>query len=75
MVLQHPRNTVLIIGFQAEGTLGRRIVERQPTLRIYGEDVSLRAQVEVIDGYSAHARLHRACLVVGGCGQCQVTRD
>lgn len=51
----NPRNTILIVGFQAEHTLGRRIVERQPTLRIHGEDVPLRAQVEVLDGYSAHA--------------------
>jgi metallo-beta-lactamase family protein len=50
-----PRNTVLIVGFQAEHTLGRRIVERQPILRIFGDDVPLRAQVEVISGYSAHA--------------------
>jgi metallo-beta-lactamase family protein len=50
-----PRNTVLIVGYQAEHTLGRRIVERQPTLRIFGDDVPLRAQVEVISGYSAHA--------------------
>jgi metallo-beta-lactamase family protein len=50
-----PRNTVLIVGFQAEHTLGRRIVERHPTLRIFGEDVPLRARVEVINGYSAHA--------------------
>jgi metallo-beta-lactamase family protein len=50
-----PRNTILIVGFQAEHTLGRRIVERHPTLRIFGEDVPLRARVEVINGYSAHA--------------------
>jgi len=50
-----PRNTILIVGFQAEHTLGRRIVERQPTLRIFGDDVPLRAQVEVVSGYSAHA--------------------
>ena len=50
-----PRNTILIVGFQAEHTLGRRIVERRPTLRIHGEDVPLRAQVEVLNGYSAHA--------------------
>jgi metallo-beta-lactamase family protein len=50
-----PRNTILIVGFQAEGTLGRRIVERQPTLRIFGEEISLRARVEVLNGYSAHA--------------------
>jgi metallo-beta-lactamase family protein len=50
-----PRNTILIVGYQAEHTLGRRIVERRPTLRIFGEDVPLRARVEVLDGYSAHA--------------------
>jgi metallo-beta-lactamase family protein len=50
-----PRNTILIVGFQAEHTLGRRIVERQPTLRIHGDDIPLRAQVEVLNGYSAHA--------------------
>jgi metallo-beta-lactamase family protein len=50
-----PRNTILIVGFQAEHTLGRRIVERQPTIRVFGEDVPLRASVEVINGYSAHA--------------------
>lgn len=50
-----PRNTILIVGFQAEHTLGRRIVERRPTIRVFGDDVSLRARVEVINGYSAHA--------------------
>jgi metallo-beta-lactamase family protein len=49
------RNTVLIVGYQAEHTLGRRIVERRPFVRVFGEDVPLRAQVEVLDGYSAHA--------------------
>lgn len=50
-----PRNTIIIPGFQAEGTLGRRIVERKPTLRIFGDEVPLRARVEVLNGYSAHA--------------------
>ena len=50
-----PRNTILVVGFQAEHTLGRRVVERQPVLQIFGEDVPLNARVEVIDGYSAHA--------------------
>ena len=50
-----PANTILVVGFMAEHTLGRRIVERQPMLRIFGEDVALRASVEVISGYSAHA--------------------
>jgi metallo-beta-lactamase family protein len=50
-----PRNTILVVGFQAEHTLGRRIVERQPMLKIFGDEVPLRAQVEIINGYSAHA--------------------
>ena len=50
-----PRNTILVVGFMAEGTLGRRIVEKQPTIRVYGEEVPLRARVEIITGYSAHA--------------------
>jgi len=49
-----PRNTILIVGFQAEHTLGRRIVERQKTLRIFGDEIPLRARVEVLNGYSAH---------------------
>ena len=50
-----PRNTILVVGFMAEGTLGRKIVEKQPVIRVYGEDVPLRARVEIINGYSAHA--------------------
>jgi metallo-beta-lactamase family protein len=49
------KNTILIVGFQAEHTLGRRIVERQPTIKVFGEEIPLRAHVEVINGYSAHA--------------------
>lgn len=51
----NPRNTILIVGFQAEHTLGRRIVERQPVIRVLGNEVELRATVEIINGYSAHA--------------------
>jgi metallo-beta-lactamase family protein len=50
-----PRNTVLIVGFQAEHTLGRRIVERQPILKLLGEQQPLRADVVILNGYSAHA--------------------
>ncbi len=51
----NPRNTILIVGFQAEHTLGRRIVERRPVIRVLGNDLELRANVEIIGGYSAHA--------------------
>ena len=50
-----PRNTVLVVGFMAEHTLGRRIVEKRPMLKIHGDDVPLRAEVVVLNGYSAHA--------------------
>jgi metallo-beta-lactamase family protein len=50
-----PRNTILVVGFMAEHTLGRRIVERRPTLKIFGEEVPMRARVEILNGYSAHA--------------------
>ncbi|MEP6733186.1 MAG: MBL fold metallo-hydrolase [bacterium] len=49
-----PRTTILIVGFQAEHTLGRRIVDRAPVIRVFGDEVPLRARVEVINGYSAH---------------------
>src|SRR5687767_5160489 len=49
-----PKNTILIVGFQAENTLGRRIVEKQPIIRVFGEEIPLRARVEVLNGYSAH---------------------
>jgi metallo-beta-lactamase family protein len=58
----NPRNSILIVGFQAEHTLGRRIVERRPMLKIMGEDVELSAEVHVLYGYSAHGdrgELHR----------------
>jgi metallo-beta-lactamase family protein len=50
-----PRCTVLIVGFMAANTLGRRIVEKEETLSIFGEDYRRKAEVEVINGFSAHA--------------------
>ena len=50
-----PKNMILIIGFQAEGTLGRRIVERRPFLRILNREYPLNARVEKLNGFSAHA--------------------
>jgi metallo-beta-lactamase family protein len=53
--IEDSRNTVLIVGWQAPDTLGRRIVERQPTVKIFGEEYQLNAHVETINGFSAHA--------------------
>ncbi|MFI0609089.1 MAG: MBL fold metallo-hydrolase RNA specificity domain-containing protein [Anaerolineae bacterium] len=49
------RNTVMFVGFQAEGTLGRAIADGQAQVRIYGEEIRVRATVKVVSGYSAHA--------------------
>ncbi len=53
--IEDERNTVMIVGFQAEHTLGRRIVERQPEVRIFGEIHQLRAEVVLMNAFSAHA--------------------
>jgi len=53
--VENPANTILIVGFVAKNTLGRRIVEREPTVRIFGEEHPLRAQVVVMNAFSAHA--------------------
>ena len=49
------KNTILITGWQAPNTLGRRIVNREPTAKIYGEEFPVKAHVEVITGFSGHA--------------------
>ena len=53
--VEDPRNTILIVNFCAEHTLGKRIVERVPQIKIFGEMYQLRAQVVVINAFSTHA--------------------
>lgn len=53
--IEDPRTMVLIVGFQAENTLGRRLVEHAKEVRIFGEMYQNRAQVEVLNGFSGHA--------------------
>ncbi|HNX35908.1 MAG TPA: MBL fold metallo-hydrolase [Kiritimatiellia bacterium] len=50
-----PRNIILIVGFQAENTLGRRIVDRTSPLKILGDEFELNARVHTINALSAHA--------------------
>jgi len=49
------KNTILIVGYMAENTLGKRLVERRPVVKIFGEEVALNAQVVIMNGFSSHA--------------------
>lgn len=53
--IEDPRTTVLITGWQAPETLGRRIVDKAPRVRIFGEEYDNKAHIEVLNGYSGHA--------------------
>ena len=54
-IIGDARHTVAIVGFQAQHTLGRRLVERRPRVRIFGLEHERRAEVAVLNGFSAHA--------------------
>lgn len=53
--IEHSKNLITIVGFQAQHTLGRRIVERRRRVKIFGVERDLNAEVAVLNGFSAHA--------------------
>src|SRR5262245_35736350 len=53
--IEDPRNTVLITGFQAQDTLGRKLVEKQAEVLIFGEPMRVRAEIASLDELSGHA--------------------
>lgn len=53
--VEDPKNVILIVSFMAQNTLGRAIAERHSIVRIFGQPYHLRAQVQIINSFSAHA--------------------
>jgi metallo-beta-lactamase family protein len=64
--LPDDRNSVVFVGFQAAGTRGRLLSEGARQIRIYGEDYPVRAQVHVIDSFSAHGDYSEILRWLGG---------
>lgn len=53
--IEDPNNTILLVSFQAQDTLGRKLQDGVDPVRIFGQEHDVRARVETIEGYSAHA--------------------
>ncbi|MDE2001221.1 MAG: MBL fold metallo-hydrolase [Patescibacteria group bacterium] len=53
--LPDPKSTILFVGYQARGSLGRRIQEGQPIVMIHGEKIPVRCRIVSVEGFSAHA--------------------
>ena len=53
--IQDPQNTILITGWQAPDTLGRKLVDGLPVVRIFGDEYENNARLEIINGFSGHA--------------------
>lgn len=53
--LSHPNTLLLVVGFQAPGTVGQRIVSGAESVRIFGDEIAIKAKVQVVDMFSGHA--------------------
>jgi metallo-beta-lactamase family protein len=53
--LRNPQDTVIVAGYQAEGTRGRKLVDKEPTIRIFGEEVPVQCHIENMTSLSGHA--------------------
>ena len=53
--LWNPLNTILFVGYQAPNTLGRRLIDGEKVVKIFGEEIAVNAKIEYLEGYSGHA--------------------
>jgi metallo-beta-lactamase family protein len=58
MNITHPESTLLFVGYQAAGTLGRQILDGVSPVRIHGQSYSVRMKIEKIDAFSGHAGMN-----------------
>jgi metallo-beta-lactamase family protein len=63
--IENAKNTVLIVGYMAQNTLGRRILEKQPEVNIFGEPHKVNAEVVVMNNFSAHADRNELLSYIG----------
>jgi len=66
--IESPHNTILVIGFMAKNTLGRRIVEKEETVKIFGQPHQLNAEVVTLNAFSSHADKNGLVQYAKGCG-------
>ncbi len=53
--LYRPECTILFVGYQAEGTLGKKIINGEPLVKIFGEEIAVNAEIKYLDAFSGHA--------------------
>ncbi len=66
--IEDPRNTVIIVGYMAQHTLGRRLVEKRPKVKIFGVDRDVHCQIAVMNAFSAHADKSELLTYAMSCG-------
>lgn len=67
-LIDDPKTMILIVGFQAQGTLGRKLLEGAETIFVQGREIPVRATVKAINGFSAHADRDELCRWLGDFG-------
>lgn len=65
--IEDSRNTILVVGYMAANTLGKKIVDKVPFVRIFGVEYELNAEVLVINAFSGHADQKELCDFVSSC--------